>query len=67
MESKIKCKDKRTQSSSTLPTTAQAPLADEQIPALPPNKAAKKPKTTVVHRPTSGLTPATTVYVCNSM
>ena len=46
---------------------AQAPLADEQIPALPPNKAAKKPKTTVVHRPTSGLTPATTVYVCNNV
>src|SRR5210317_1050167 len=29
------------------------------MPALPPNIAAKKPSTTVVHRPTRGLTPAT--------
>ena len=37
----------------------QAPEALEQMPARPPRLAAVKPKTTVVHNPTKGLTPAT--------
>lgn len=40
-------------------TTAHAPLALLQIPALPPNEAATNPRNTVVHNPTSGETPAT--------
>mmetsp|Transcript_10748 Transcript_10748/g.22844 ORF Transcript_10748/g.22844 Transcript_10748/m.22844 type:complete len:117 (+) Transcript_10748:1296-1646(+) len=40
-------------------TTEQAPLAELQIPGLPPKAAATKPKRTVVHNPTSGETPAT--------
>ena len=40
-------------------TTEHAPDAEEQIPARPPNRAAKNPNTTVVHRPTNGETPAT--------
>mmetsp|Transcript_32473 Transcript_32473/g.67153 ORF Transcript_32473/g.67153 Transcript_32473/m.67153 type:complete len:89 (+) Transcript_32473:60-326(+) len=40
-------------------TTEQAPDAEEQIPALSPKAAAKNPRTTVVHKPTNGETPAT--------
>jgi hypothetical protein len=40
-------------------TTEHAPDADEQMPARPPNAAAKKPSVTVDHSPTSGETPAT--------